>query len=191
MSRRAKWNERYARGEAGKGLLPSPPLPEALAWTAPGDALDLACGAGRHALFLAEHGFLVTAVDFAEQGLALLRAEAERRRVADRIETACADLSAEFCIEPDRYDLISKFYFLDRALFPAIRAGIRRGGLFVAAIHVRSAEMEAPHRFLLAPGELQSTVESWGFEVLLAREGPHGEDGNSHATAEVVARRPR
>jgi SAM-dependent methyltransferase len=187
--RRAKWTDRYARGEETHGFTPSPPLPEAIAHATAGDALDLACGAGRHALYLAERGFRVTAVDYAKTGLAILEREAAVRGVSDRIETIAADLS-ELEIEHERWDLICDFYFLDRTLFPKIRTGLRPGGIFAAAIHFDGAADRAPHRFLLEPGELRRTVEAWGFEVLLEREGPSRERGHSHATSEIVARFP-
>lgn len=57
-----------------------------------GRALDLGCGEGRNAVYLAEQGFAVTAVDFAEQGLAKGRKLAERKGVADRIHWVQADV---------------------------------------------------------------------------------------------------
>ena len=76
--------------------------------------------------------------------------------------------------------------------FAQIRRAVRPGGLFVAAIHVEDAAgSEAPHSFLLAPGELRALVGGWGWEVVHAREGASSETGHRHATAEIVARRPR
>jgi tellurite methyltransferase len=189
--RQARWNERYSRGEETYDYVPSPPLPDALSGLAPGLALDLACGAGRHSIYLAERGFRVVAVDWARHGIDALAAEAARRGVEGRIEPVVADIEAGgFVIEPGRYDVVCDFYFLNRPLFPAMRDGVREGGLFVAAIHVESASAEAPHRFLLEPGELRRIVGSWGFEVLLSSEGASQEGGHHHATAHIVARRP-
>jgi tellurite methyltransferase len=196
--RQIRWNERYARGEETYDYRPSPPLPEAVqglgageSSQTPGLALDIACGAGRHSIYLAERGFRVVAVDWAQAGIDALLAEARRRGVADRIETVVADLEAgELDIEPSRYDVVCDFYFLSRPLFPAMRGAVRPGGLFVAAIHVQSPSAAAPHRFLLEPGELRRTVLEWGFEVLHERDGESQEQGHQHATAEIVARRP-
>lgn len=188
--RQTRWNERYLRGEETYDLRPSPPLAQAITGAVPGLALDLACGAGRHALYLAEHGYRVVAVDWAQAGIDLLMKEARRRGVESRIEPVIANLEAgELSIEPDRYDLVCDFYFLSRPLFAAMRAGVREGGLFVAAIHVESASAAAPHRFLLAAGELRTMVSGWGFEILHHREGASGETGHEHATSEIVARR--
>src|SRR5436309_3370523 len=46
------WDERFSRGDELYGGLPSPPLPQAIKGIAPGTALDLASGAGRHSLYL-------------------------------------------------------------------------------------------------------------------------------------------
>ena len=183
-----KWDERFARGEELHDFRPSPPLPKAVEGVAPGLALDLASGAGRHALWLAEHGWRVQAVDGSRTGVARMMDEARRRGVADRIETRIVDLEAPgFELEADRYELVCDFYFLHRPLFDEIRRGVRPGGLFAAAIHVRGGAK--PGRFVLEPGELRCIVEGWGWEVLHFREGDSAESGHHHPTAEIVARR--
>ena len=71
-----EWNKRYRLREHAKSDFESPPTP-LLVQTAkaltPGKALDLACGAGRNALWLAEHGWEVTAVDGASEAIKILR----------------------------------------------------------------------------------------------------------------------
>lgn len=198
--RLSRWDERYARGDELYGFVPSPPLPAALAslpaaidGLRPGRALDLACGGGRHALFLAEQGWEVDAVDASQVGLDVLAREAERRGVRTKITTHRADLETDppgFAIAPAHYDLILDFYFLHRPLLAAVPRGLRPGGLFVAAIHYEEPGVERPHAFVLAPGELRAIVAAWGFEILHAREGSSQEKGHHRATAEVVARRP-
>jgi tellurite methyltransferase len=176
MDRRLTWDERYARG-GPPDFTPSPLLAEAIHGVAAGRALDLACGTGRHALLLAERGWEVVAVDGSAVGLGLLEAEAARRGLT--VRAVVAELEGEtpgFVPEPDGYELVCDFFFLARERFPALRAAVRPGGRFVAAIHVA-----ADHRFLLRPGELAALVAGWGWDILLAREG---------TTAEIVARRP-
>jgi SAM-dependent methyltransferase len=193
----AKWNERFSRGEELHEFLPSPPLPDAVAGIAPGLALDIACGAGRNSVFLAERGWRVVAVDGSQVGINRMLELAAKRGCADRIEAHVVDLEAqpsEFPIEPGRYDLITDFYFLHRPLFAEIRAGVRAGGLFVAAIHVPAAPDRGQggraHHFLLDPGELERLVSGWGWHVLYAREGESTETGHNHDTAEIIAQRP-
>lgn len=197
--RQARWNDKHLRGEETHALLPSSLLPEAIAhfWVedrfsnAPPSALDVACGAGRHALFLAERGFSVFAVDFASAGLDLLRAEAARRGLLSHVTPHLADLeSGDFRLPVGAFDVVCDVHFLSRPLFPALFSSLRRGGLFVAAIHVESEDAQAPHRFLLRPGELRDTVVAAGLEVLISRERSPNAPGAGHATAEIIARRP-
>ena len=188
--RTKRWDERYRRGEETYDYVPSPPLPSTVASEPPGLALDLACGAGRHALYLAESGWRVVAVDASAEGIALLVREATRRGVAERIEARVVDLteSAEV-LAPDAFDLVCDFYYLERPLFERVRHAVRPGGLLAAAIHVEAPD--APHRFLLRPGELEALATGWGWEILHAREGGSREEGHRHSTAELVARKPR
>lgn len=184
-----RWDERFARGEELHGWEPSPPLPAAAEGLPPGAALDLACGAGRHAIWLAERGWHVLAIDGSRAGIGLLLDEARRRGVDRLIDARVQDLETPgFSLEPDRYDLICDFYFLHRPLFTEIRRALRPGGLFVAAIHVEGGPK--PGRFLLQPGELRALVESWGWTVSAFRESDSQESGHRHPTAELVARRP-
>jgi len=188
--RRRTWDERYARGEHTYAFRPSPPLAEAIQGVPPGLALDFACGSGRHALFLAEHGWRVIAVDGSPVGVQLLLDESRRRGLGELITAEVADLEGPgYAIPPDGFDLVCDFYFLQRDRWDDLRAAVRPGGRFAAAIHVDDGT--PGHRFLLAPGELRALVEGWGWEILLFREGASSEPGHHHATAEVVARRMR
>jgi SAM-dependent methyltransferase len=185
-----KWDEKFARGEELHGYEPSPPLAAAVANITPGLALDVASGAGRHAIWLAERGWRVHAIDGSRTGIERMLAEAARRGIAERIEARIADLEApDFALPRDSYDLLCDFYFLHRPLFEQIRGAVRAGGLFVAALHVKGGA--EPGRFVLDPGELRALVESWGWDVLVSREGESPESGHRHPTAEIVARAPR
>ena len=188
-----KWNARYAQCEPGALPAPSPPLPWAVSGVPAGRALDLACGSGRHAVWLAARGWEVDAVDGSDAALTLLRANAARAGCRDRIAAHLADLEADppgFRIAPATYDLIVDCHFLHRPLFGAIREGVRPGGLFVAALHLPAVSGGRGHRFLLQPGELERLVLTWGWEVRHSAERP-GNAGAEHdlGVAEIVARR--
>ena len=189
----ADWDERYRRGEHASEE-PHRLLARALEQFArPGRALDLASGAGRHALFLAERGWRVVAVDSSRVGVELTRERARRRGV--EVETHVADLErGEFRIEPGSYDLICDFYYLQRDLFPAVRAGLRPGGALVAAIHLTDDD---PHvkpmnpDFLLRPGELLAEFRDW--KILHQHETTAlDRDPGEHRrrTAELIAVKP-
>ena len=83
-----RWNERY---RAGEQLFDAPvPLVVQFAGSAAGRALDLACGSGRNALYLAELGWQVTAVDGSPVAVDVLRARAAERGL--EIDIRVADL---------------------------------------------------------------------------------------------------
>lgn len=156
-------------------------------------ALDLACGAGRHALYLAAYGFRVTAVDASRVGVRLMLARASERGL--ELDARVADLErGEFRIEREAYDIICDFYYLQRDLFAAARAGLLRGGLFAAAIHLTDERPEVRPMnpdFLLRPGELAAEFRGW--HILHYHETDERDrDPGDHTrrTAEIIARRP-
>ncbi len=190
----AKWNARYAGRAPGSLSEPSPPLPDALAGVRAGRALDLACGTGRHAVWLASRGWRVDAVDGSDVAVTLLLAHAKRAGCSDRIRTHVADLETdppEFAIEPAAYDLIVDCHFLHRPLFAAVRDGIRPGGLLVAALHLPAPDGQFGHRYVLQPGELERMVREWRWEVLHAVERvAQTAAADDPGVTEMVARRP-
>lgn len=184
----ADWDERYRR----KKHIVSGPMPllvRVASELPPGSALDLACGTGRHAIFLAERGWQVTAVDASRVGIELAKEAAHERGV--EVDWRVIDFeSGRFEIETEAYDLIGVFYYLQRNLFPQIRAGVRPGGLFVAAIHMidESPDLKPMNpEFLLQPGELRAEFHDW--EILHDYEGTPTEDGHKRRSAEIVARK--
>src|SRR5687768_16107899 len=91
----SKWNDRYRAREGLHGMQPAPLVVEAASLAGePGIALDIACGAGRNALYLAENGWMVIAVDGSSVAIQLLNKEAKKRGLTDRIETHVADLES-------------------------------------------------------------------------------------------------
>jgi tellurite methyltransferase len=184
----ADWDARYSRGEHIINE-PLPLLVRVVEELRPGRALDLACGPGRHALFLAERGWQVTAVDASRVAIELLEKQARERGL--HVDARVADLErGEFMIEPEAYDLVGVFYYLQRELFPQVRAGVRVGQVAVAAIHMVD-ESPAAHPmnedYLLQPGELRAQFRGW--EIMHDYEGPSTEGGHSRRTAELVARK--
>lgn len=78
---RAKWNRRWAAGDPHGTPVANRFLVEEIADLPPGAALDVACGAGRNAVWLAERGWRVTAIDFSPVALGLARELAAARGV--------------------------------------------------------------------------------------------------------------
>ena len=198
MASAAEWDERFGRGDhAGSAI--DPVLFESRKhWAllsnasapAPGEfsgkrALDLACGAGRHAVYLAEAGFEVTAIDFAEQGLAAAQRLAEARGVS--IETVLLDLEADGAeLGEERYDLAAVFFYLHRPLFPRIARCLRPGGLLIYKTYsvdqLRYPGRPRHRMHMLEPNELLKVFSE--FRVLRYEEEWEGK-----GTAALVARK--
>jgi tellurite methyltransferase len=181
------WEERYRKG-GGASEEPHPLLVEYGLRQPPGRALDLACGLGRHALWLAQRGWQVSAVDSSRKAIETLSERSHANGVS--IDLHLADLeSDDFAIEPMAYDLIVVVRYLQRNLFPSIRAGVRAGGVFLSVIAmVDDDPAVSPMNpdYLLEPNELRSYFSSW--ELLHDRE--EKSDPKRRAMAELVARRP-
>lgn len=149
------WDQHYAAA-ANVEFAPEPLLVQVADLVPAGKALDLACGCGRNALYLAGLGWRVTAVDRSANGLRWLR----ERAAGLKIDIRQADLErGEFSIVPDSYDLICDVLYLQRSLFDPIRDGIRPGGIFAAALLLRQPGRDSPFR--LAPGELRQEFAGW------------------------------
>jgi SAM-dependent methyltransferase len=105
--RREDWDRRYAEKELLWSAEPNRFLVAEVATLEPGRALDLACGEGRNALWLAELGWRVTAVDFSP--VAIDKARARAAREGQDVEFLCADL-LEYEPEPSAFDLVLVLY---------------------------------------------------------------------------------
>jgi tellurite methyltransferase len=189
MSTKSSWDERYRRGEHLSDS-PAPLIAKAVEKLPPGRALDLACGAGRHTLFLAERGWRVTAVDASRAAIETVQKQARARRLD--VDARVADLEKhEFEIQPESFDLICDCYYLQRDLFAAVRDGVRHGGIVIAIIHIvdESSDVKPMNPdFLLRPGELRRFFTGW--DILYEFEGKPRDAPHQRAVAEILARRP-
>jgi len=135
----AQWDDRYAQSEPVWSVGPNVFVAEVLADRSPGDAIDLAAGEGRHAVWLADLGWHVTAVDFAAKGLERATEWAVERGVTERLTTVIADVTT-YQPEPDSVDVLLVAYLQlpadarRQALSNAVRA-VRPGGLLVLVAH--------------------------------------------------------
>jgi len=182
-SDRERWNARYAaRAERSA---PSPFLDQ-LDDLLPrsGRALDLAGGAGRHALWLARRGLAVTLADVSD--VALAQAEVAARAEGLALTAVRVDLLAS---PPPAgpWDLVLCMYFLHRPLFALLPGLLAPGGILVFS-HATRKNLERHPRpgpdYLLDDGELPSLVR--GLEVLRLEEGWTESDRHE---ARLVARR--
>lgn len=127
------WDQRYAEGchafrEPDEFLLRAWKEHVQPRFPSPGSALDVAGGGGRHALWIAAVGWQVTLVDSSEVALARAQAAAKERDLA--LKLVCSDLT-QYDFGHERFDLILVFFYLERALFPALQQALRPGGILL------------------------------------------------------------
>ncbi|MGD2099525.1 MAG: methyltransferase domain-containing protein [Desulfobacterales bacterium] len=182
LQERLKWNERYR-----KERCPQDPstIVKQYAHLAHGKkALDIAAGNGRNSLFLADQGFDVDAIDIADAGLSLFSGK------HSRIHTICADFD-HYDIPANRYDLIANIKFLNRRLFPYIKAGLKPGGILIFQTFLDSSDPprhpQGHADFYLRENELLHAFLS--LKILLYSETEDEKNGETNWLASLVASR--
>ncbi len=184
---RKRWDRRFGTKEFALGKEPNPFLKRHIHLLPRGKALDMATGEGRNAVFLAQHGFEVDAVDISEKGLRKARKLAREKGVM--VNALLVDLD-DCQIEKDRYDLIANFYFLKRRLIPKIRNGLKKGGKVIFETYLlehRTLATGGPKqtKYFLKPNELLRLFKD--FRILFYREGIFKEGGRRKAIASLIA----
>ncbi len=173
---RVRWDERYRL--ADPDWTPGPLVVQFVPPAGRGAlALDVACGVGRHSLYLASLGYVVTAVDISPVALERLALEAERRGLADRVHPLHADLDL-WRPAPDAYDLVLQIAFFDRALLPSVAASMRPGGRLVLEVFNQRRRLTHPGftpDFTAAPGELATLCPGWAVLHHDEHAGEHGD----------------
>ncbi|MGW5052950.1 class I SAM-dependent methyltransferase [Actinokineospora sp. NPDC004072] len=189
------WEERYRSRTAVWSGRPNPQLVAEAADLTPGTALDAGCGEGADAIWLADRGWQVTGVDFAET--ALRRAAAQPG--GDRVRWQQADL---LTWTPDRsYDLVSAQYLHlpdQHALFTRLAGAVAPGGRLLIVGHHRSDLETTVGRpnlpDLLHTAEELATVVDEGWDVVAEDRprtavDPDGNEVTIHDAVLVAIRR--
>lgn len=194
------WDERYSIAEYVYGKDPNAFLAENVHRLPMGKSLCLAEGEGRNAVFLAEHGHQVTAVDGSAVGLEKARALAAERGVS--IETLVSDLS-EYVISSESFDsIISIFCHVPRdirgPLHRRVVEGLKPGGVLILEAY-RPAQLKMGtggppvEGLMMALADVR--LELSGLEFILAQETEREiREGRAHtghgAVVQVIARKP-
>jgi SAM-dependent methyltransferase len=166
---RQRWDATYRQRTHDPFPPPSPLLlqftpPSALIEQQTGRAaraLDMAGGLGQNALWLASQGYRVDLIDISRVALTLAQEEALRQGIRG-VNFIQMDLDTG---EPERdaYDVLCVFRFLDRRLFPALRAAVRPGGRLI--YETFNTRYQPPQPFdpahLLQVGELAGVFADW------------------------------
>ena len=148
-----KWNRRHAEAE-GPGEVAQVLLRNAHLLPTGGRALDLACGRGANALWLAERGLEVHAWDLSPVAIERLQDEAAARGL--EVSGEVRDVVAQ-PPRPEAFDLVLVSHFLERSLAPQLVAALRPGGLLCYQTFVREVNLgrgPGTDDWRLAPNEL-------------------------------------
>jgi tellurite methyltransferase len=194
MPSRDRWNRRWRTWAAGAAPT------AAASWLvenrpavmgAPGRrALDVACGAGRNATYLAELGFAVDAVDISDVAIEALHAAVAARGLD--VHPRRMDLERE-PLPAGPYEVVLVINYLQRDLFPALAGALGPGGVLVMETFTRR-DLRLPGsrmdpRYALEPGELRRAFPD--LRLVRYREGLSGAGAQARAVAGLVAERPR
>lgn len=137
------WDEHYRHARPGQAGRANPVLAEIVGPLIPGTALDLGCGAGGDALWLAGRGWRVTAVDISANAVRRLADNARARGLRDRLSAERVDLAEDF--PEGRFDLVSAQHFHTPFALPRARVlrtaahALRPGGRLVVVDHGSTA----------------------------------------------------
>jgi SAM-dependent methyltransferase len=177
---------------------PAPFLVESLHLLPRGRAVDVASGRGRNALYLAQHGFSVHALDRDPVALQTLRALADRHQLMN-VTTALVDLEtgpvSGVVFPTNTYDVVMVFFYLFRPLFPALVQTMKPGGMLVYETVLVESHLRYNHprhrEFCFEPGELRELVRD--LHVLHYDEGerprPHPDGQPGMFTVRLLARK--
>ena len=187
---RSRWDERYRQGAYASRQHPSAFLADCIEQLPHrGRALDLACGTGRNAIFLARRGLTVDAVDISSAAL-------ERGRAAAGdlpIRWLECDLDGGFHSDL-RYDAIVNIRYVDMPLLRSLLPILAPGGTLVVEqhlVHETPVDVVGPKNpaFRVVPGTLAQLAQALAVERL--EEGMATDpDGATVALARLLARKP-
>jgi len=180
----ARWDQKHERGVE---TLEGPPVAYLVAWLPflpRGRALDLAAGSGRHAIYLAQHGYRVDALDISLVDLTRLMQQARAQTLP--VRAAAVDLD-ECLLSWTTYDLIVNTYYLNRILLPQLPWALVPGGALLVETPLYDPQIDRPGEIArrAGPGELArvfSNLDIAHYEEVPARP-PH----RNHGVCRMVA----
>jgi SAM-dependent methyltransferase len=179
---RERWDARYARDALVMGPAPKPLVLE-LAAVLPraGRALEIACGEGQLAVWLARRGLAVTALDISPVALDKLRAQADAEGFAARLSAVEADLDDGLPPLAPGLALVTCIDFYAPAVMAQARELLAPGGMLLLQVLLQPPGGDSPHR--AARGAALELAA--GLRLLFYREGVIG----GRALAQLLAQR--
>lgn len=147
-----RWDEKYQNNP-----MPDEPIKlvsDYASLATGGQALDIACGMGRHSKYLASKGFKVDSLDISSVAI-------EQLQNIPNINAKEVDFDT-YTLPKEKYDLIVCTYFLERRLFPQMIDALKPNGIILLETFLHDVENEriaSNPAFLLNEGELEATFD--------------------------------
>lgn len=181
---RLHWDRKHAEGVAALEGLPVAYLTAWLPFLPRGRALDLAAGCGRHAVYLAQHGYRVDALDISWVGLAKLNVQARAQGLP--VRTGVVDLDGVL-LPWSTYDLIVNTYYLNRTILPQLPRALVPGGALLVETPLFDPRVDRSSEIArrAGPGELARIFET--LDVAHYEEVPRRSPHRSHGICRMVA----
>jgi SAM-dependent methyltransferase len=198
------WQQAHRdRPGAMDGAAPNPYLGPEIGGLTPGSALDAGCGAGAEAIWLAAHGWQVTAADIAPEALARAAERAARSEVSDRVRWVAADLTA--WAPSERFNLVTTHYahpaMPQLAFYHRISGWVAPGGTLLIVGHLHAPGSGGHGHGHHPPAEATVTVtditaglDGAEWDVVTAEEHRRtvtGSEGRAMPLHDVVVRATR
>ncbi len=186
---RTRWDERYRAGAYEQRTHPSaivqkwlPPSP-GKSGKSVGRALDVAAGAGRNCVFMAQAGYSVVAVDVSEVGLS------RAVTASPELEVILHDLDAGLPEGLGQFDVVVMVRYLNLPLYSGLIEHLRPGGMLITEVLLEGGSHGGvgpkPGRFRAQPGALRGACD--GLRELWSYEGEVIDpDGRSATVAQFV-----
>lgn len=196
------WHQAHDRADVESASPAHPYLAPEVGDLVPGSALDAGCGTGAEAIWLASHGWQVTAVDISSEALARAAERAQGSAVSDRVRWVEADLTT--WAPETRFDLVTTHYahpaMPQLAFYDRISGWVAPGGtlLIVGHLHTPAADGHGHGHGNHPPAEASVTLADitaglarTGWEITTAGEQHRTVSGHGAALHDVVVRATR
>jgi SAM-dependent methyltransferase len=171
----SQWDERYRSSDELWSGDPNPQLVRIASTLSPGKALDAGAGEGADAIWLAQRGWNVDAVDFSAVALERAAKQAQRLGVDDRIRWLQQDL-AQQAPEPERYDLASAQFLhmlkdARNATYRNLARAVAPGGTLLIVAHDRSDLQSGVRRppdpaLYFSPQDIEALLEPGRWRIV-------------------------
>lgn len=187
------WDKRYREKELVWSAGPNQFLVQEVAGMQPGRALDLACGEGRNAIWLAEQGWKVVASDYSP--VAIEKAKARCAELGLAVDLRVADAAAELA---GQFDLVAIFYLHlpreeNKAVLRQATARLAPGGTLLYLGHDARNIAEGiggpqDPAILYGPDEIASLLPTLEIEKAETIRRPVDRDGTTQDALDVLVR---